>query len=270
MQLWRYGWGQVTSFGLAKAVLVKSVTMPIQNFGAVIRIFAVPTALYAACVTYAMRLSMTGFAQGPATGPGEFAGMFLRGFVPILAGLLFLVWAVVGWHRYVLNEGPAKWLTPVGMRNFLRYVLDSLAITLLLVLIGLPVLFILSSVLSAAGAYTAVAISSPLANLLIFWVFLRLSPLLPSSAIDKRTGLGGAWRATSKGRLALLWVGVVWLVMDYLATRALGSLGVAQLTTEGNLGVFIAAKMVYLAISGMWGVSLITTIYGYFVEDRAL
>jgi hypothetical protein len=32
----------------------------------------------------------------------------------------------------------------------------------------------------------------------------------------------------------------------------------------------MAAQMVWMAIFGMWGVSLITTIYGYFVEDRAL
>ncbi len=260
----------MTSFGLAKALLVKSVAMPIQNFGAVIRIFAIPMLVYAACVTYAARLSMSGFAQDPGIEYGEFAGMFLRGFVPTLAGLLFLVWAVVGWHRYVLNEGPAKWLTPVGMRNFLRYALDSLAITLLMALIAIPVLFILSSVLSAAEAYTAIVILNPFATLLMFWVFLRLSPLLPSSAIDKRTGLGGAWRVTSKGRLALLWVAVVWLVINYFGRRALGILGMTQLITEGNLGVYVAAEMVSMAIFGMWGVSLITTIYGYFVEDRAL
>ena len=260
----------MTGFGLAKALLVKSVAMPIQNFGAVIRIFAIPMLVYAACVTYAARLSMSGFAQDPGIEYGEFAGMFLRGFVPTLAGLLFLVWAVVGWHRYVLNEGPAKWLTPVGMRNFLRYALDSLAITLLMALIAIPVLFILSSVLSAAEAYTAIVILNLFATLMTFWVFLRLSPLLPSSAIDKRTGLGGAWRATSKGRLALLWVGVVWVVTDHLGTRALGGLGMTQLITEGSLGVFVATQMVSLAIFGMWGVSLITTIYGYFVEDRGL
>lgn len=258
----------MTSFGLAKALLVKSVAMPIQNFGAVIRIFAIPMAVYAACVTYAARLSMSGFAQDPGIEYGEFASLFIRVFLPILAGLFFLVWGVVGWHRYVLNEGPAKWLTPVGMRNFLRYVLDSLAITLLMALIAIPVLFILSSVLPAA--YTAIVILNPFATLLMFWVFLRLSPLLPSSAIDKRTGLGGAWRATSKGRLALLWVGVVWVVINNLGTRALDNLGMTQLVTEGSLGVFVAAEMVSLAIFGMWGVSLITTIYGYFVEDRAL
>lgn len=258
----------MTSFGLAKALLVKSVAMPIQNFGAVIRIFAIPMLVYAACVTYATRLSMSGFAQDPGIEYGEFASLFIRVFLPILAGLFFLVWGVVGWHRYVLNEGPAKWLTPVGMRNFLRYLLDSLAITLLLALIAIPVLFILSSVLPAA--YTAIVILNPFATLLMFWVFLRLSPLLPSSAIDKRTGLGGAWRATSKGRLALLWVGVVWLLINHLGPRALGNLGMTQLITEGNLGVFVAAQMVSLAIFGMWGVSLITTIYGYFVEDRPL
>lgn len=268
MQLWRYGWGQVTSFGLAKAVLVKSVAMPIQNFGAVIRIFAIPTALYAACSACALWLGKSGFELDYEE--SQIFLSILLAFGLAFGGLLILVWGVVGWHRYVLNEGPATWFTPVGVRNFVRYILDSFAITLLLVLIGLPVLFILSSVLSAAQAYTAVAILSTLANLLIFWIFLRLSPLLPSSAIDKRTGLGGAWRATSKGRLALLWVAVVWLVMNHLVTRALGSLGMAQLTPEGNPGVFMAAQMVLLAILGMWGVSLITTIYGYFVEDRAL
>ena len=257
----------MTSFGLAKALLVKSVAMPIQNFGAVIRIFAIPMLVYAACVTYATRLSMSGFAQDPGIEYGEFASLFIRVFLPILAGLFFLVWGVVGWHRYVLNEGPATWLTPVGVRNFLRYVLDSLAITLLMALIAIPVIFILSSVLPAA--YTAIVILNPFATLLMFWVFLRLSPLLPSSAIDKRTGLGGAWRATSKGRLALLWVGVVWVVVDQLGTRSLGSLALTFTTTE-SIRVFMAAQMVWMAIFGMWGVSLITTIYGYFVEDRGL
>lgn len=254
----------MTSFGLAKAVLVKSVAMPIQNFGAVVRIFAIPIAVYAACLAYALRWFMSAFERD------DFSSSILLGFVPIVGGLFFLVWGVVGWHRYVLNEGPATWFTPVGVRNYVRYVLDSFAITLLLALIAIPLLFILNNIFLVAGAYIAFAVFKPLVSALVMWIFLRLSPLLPSSAIDKRTGLGGAWRATSKGRLALLWVGVVWLVMDYLATRALGSLGVAQLTTEGNPGVFMAAQMVYLAIFGMWGVSLITTIYGYFVEDRAL
>jgi hypothetical protein len=257
----------VTSFGLAKALLVKSVAMPIQNLGAVVRIFAIPMAVYAACLTYTVRLFTSDLTQYPGIEYGEFASLFVRVFLPILAGLFFLVWGVVGWHRYVLNEGPATWLTPVGVRNFLRYVLDSLAITLLMALIAIPVIFILSSVLPAA--YTAIVILNPFATLLMFWVFLRLSPLLPSSAIDKRTGLGGAWRATSKGRLALLWVGVVWVVVDQLGTRALGSLALTLTTTE-SIRVFMAAQMVWMAIFGMWGVSLITTIYGYFVEDRAL
>lgn len=254
----------MTSFGLARALLVKSVAMPIRNFGAMVRIFAIPIAVYAACLMSAQRFFMSGFAND------DVSSQFLFAFVTIWAGIFLLIWGVVGWHRYVLNEGPATWLTPVGVRNFLRYVLDSLAITLLMALIAIPVLFILSSVLSAVEAYRAIVLLNLFATLMTFWIFLRLSPLLPSSAIDKRTGLGGAWRATSKGRLALLWVTVVWLVIDRFGTRALGSLGVAQLTTEGNLGVFIAAKIVYLAIFGMWGVSLITTIYGYFVEDRAL
>ena len=260
----------MTSFGLAKALLVKSVTMPIRNFGAVVRIFAIPIAVYAACLAYAVRLFMSGIALDPGFEYGEIASLLFRVFLPILAGLFFLVWGIVGWHRYVLNEGPAKWLTPIGVRNFVRYALDSLAITLLMALIAIPVLYILGNFMFAADVYAAFALLNPSVILLITWIFLRLSPLLPSSAIDKRIGLGGAWRATSKGRLALLWVAVMWLVMDYIGAQATRSLASTPLTPEADFRVFIVAQMVWMAISGMWGVSLITTIYGYFVEDRAL
>lgn len=229
-----------------------------------VRIFTIPVATYALCLAYASRLFMFGFEND------QVASMIFFGVLSVLAGVLFLIWGIVGWHRHVLNEGPATWLTPVGYRNFLRYVFDLIVILIFFAIVLLiPIRFTLN-LLIATNAQAALATITPFASVLIIWLFLHLSPHLPSSAIDKRIGLEDAWRATSKGRLALLWVAVVWLVMDHLVTRAMASLGMALLTTEGNLGVFFAAQMVWMAIFGMWGVSLITTIYGYFVEDRAL
>lgn len=243
--------------------MVKSVAMPVRNFGAMVRIFTIPLAIYALCLAYASRLFIFGFEND------QVASMIFLGVLSVLAGVLVLIWGIVGWHRYVLNGGPATWLTPVGYRNFLRYVFDLIVIFIFFALVLLiPIRFTLN-LLIATNAQAALATISPFASVLIIWLFLCVSPLLPSSAIDKRIGLEDAWRATSKGRLALLWVGVVWVVVDQLGTRALGSLALTLTTTE-SIRVFMAAQMVWMAIFGMWGVSLITTIYGYFVEDRAL
>ena len=99
--------------------------------------------------------------------------------------------------------------------------------------------------------------------MLIAPIFFRFAAILPSAALGERLTWGAAWRATkgSTGALMLvslvLWVGLIW-VSEHATNLISGNLFLLTLWV-------IPFRWVFLMIN----VSILTTLYGHYVEKRA-
>ncbi len=134
---------------------------------------------------------------------------------------LLLVLFAVDCHRLVLLDPAARRLRalPSWSRRETRFALMSIA---LLVLAGLAI-YAASTVLlnlpwvRSAGEGAAARIVY-LALVPAYYVFARLSVVLPATAVDRRIGLKWAWRSTKRNgwRLVVV-VGVLpWLISEFV------------------------------------------------------
>lgn len=204
-------------------------------------------------------------------GPGTMMALSTQNpddFDPALAGPLFLVVAasviaflliVVNWHRYVLlEEYPTGWIprAPVGLAlGYLgRFILLMLLAAFLMIPLGL--------VSMLAGPLAIVLL--PAAALFISVVFYRLAIILPSGAIGQPIGFSAAWEATRGSS------GTILVMM--LCLFALNI--VVQIIVTGFMLVLpllgLLVSIVLSALVGLAGVSILTTLYGHYIEGRPI
>ena len=189
----------------------------------------------------------------------EFASQALiLGVFAILASL----WIAVAWHRFVLEgERPRGWLPVWHGRETLGYLGRSILIGLLIG-VAIMVATIPVMVLSAMMPGLLGVMSIGLVGLGAY-VFFRLGPILPACAVGKPLTLGEAWRATKDSDGAVLILAL--LVMA-------GNVLIQAPSFLGGQGGII--DLVYQVVTGwfatMIGVSILTTLYGHYVEGRAI
>lgn len=249
-----------------------AVRMVINNLGAMLQIFALPL-----LVVLAVLMAFSAYiGLGPFF---VFSGQSVRfnnmsgGFMVVFFGTILVIWValmngVVHWHRFILlSETPNALMLRLSWRQAAKYIIGGILIVLLLIL---PI-WLISMVAGRIAVSFAVQGDLWVArgimvvvNLGFMIFFLALSPILPAAAIDQKFKLGDALAAMS-GTLGTLLVCAVSLSVTQwgaaLATQTLASWSV-QLAVIGNVLVG--------GLTGMIGVSLITTLYGHFVEERSL
>lgn len=198
-----------------------------------------------------------------------------------LAGVAFAqmvmgLWMVVGWHRYILlNERP--FLIPtLRPGRILGYFGASLVFGLMMALLGLILAvvlgFILPALLYNSGAANGnnavfwILLIAALIYLPLIYIFTRLSVALPGFALEPGTPLMIGWTATRNAPLTIIGVilisGVFGLIMYYIGYT---------LFEDDPLGlgatIFNFALQWFLT---MLGASILTTLYGVYVEGREL
>jgi len=92
----------------------------------------------------------------------------------------------------------------------------------------------------------------------------RLALILPASSVDKRLGLGEAWAATSGATGDIV-------VLALISAVAAVVIGLPSLVFTGPLlplGILWDAAVTWLSL--MVGISILTTLYGHYVEGRPL
>lgn len=188
----------------------------------------------------------------------------------VLASTVLWLWMVVAWHRYILlNERPA--LVPaLRTDRMLGYLGRSLQIGLVLLVptLLLGMLGGLAAVpLVQAGAHpvlvllvTGVIVYVPLATL-----GLRLSAMLPGVALQAGVPLFTGWQAT-KGATGTI-LGVV--VLSMIPALALDYLAQSLFADPLGLPATLASVLVQW-VTALVGASVLTTLYGHYVEKRPL
>lgn len=201
-------------------------------------------------------------------------------FISLLAFGASLLLAV-NWHRHVLLEEPAT-LRPRGGRMGV-YLLRALQIGLLAMVV-MVVIALAGMAISAVAGLSAALFAAPaelstsmilliflgsIVGLVIgFWIYalmMRLSVMLPAAAVGKGLGLRQALAQTrgTTGTMVMLV-----LLMGLLAIVLAIPMIVAQLA-----GLFVLVSVLEFALNWfltVLGVSLLTTLYGHYVEGRPL
>ncbi|MBE9635957.1 hypothetical protein [Salipiger mangrovisoli] len=239
-------------------IFLHSLRMVIDNIGTALRVSLVLYLVQVASqiATY-LHPSDTG-ADGmpvPMIGVPALALMVLA----VLASL----WIAVAWHRFVLTgEEPRGWLPQWHGGEILGYFGRS-------ILIGLVIF--LGMMVSAIPVALVGAAVPGLAPILVFglvglggYLFFRLGLILPAAALGEKLTLKQAWRATSDDdgavvTLALLVIGGSLLVeLPALIDDSAGSI------------VNLVYGLVINWFATMIGISVLTSLYGHFVEKRPL
>lgn len=245
-------------------MFVHSVRLVFANLGAAFRVSIVLYAIGVA-IQFGIQGSMTrSISAGgfDATEMMDATGAFWL-FVMALLSVLISVWIAIAWHRFVLlQEEPQGWLPNWPGGRLLGYFGRTILIFLLIVLASLAIGLILGLL---AALVPALSVVLPFLFIGIAAIgFFRLSPILPATALGHRMTLKEAWAATSGHNGSIL-------VLALLSVVASVFLQLPTILSGDPLSLI---SQIYGAVVGWFatiiGVSLLTTIYGYFVEGRPI
>lgn len=121
-------------------------------------------------------------------------GLAMRFLLVNLIAAVGSCWIAVAWHRFtILGERPVSAIPPLRVGGIMRYLGWSILIGLILMVMGTMALSIVSGIVGPSFATPLLVF----VGFAMFYGFLRLSPVLPASALDRRLKLGAAWGATA-------------------------------------------------------------------------
>lgn len=255
-------------FGIS--LFVHALRMVLNNLPAAIRLSAVPM-----LAQLVVALTMGGtFLFAPASGEAGAAGAAISAIGAVVATAVMLLtslWVAVVWHRFVLcDEAPTGLVPPFDGAAVGRYLVASLIFGLIILAAALPVSLLVGLLLGPAmfdpgldrpPGMAALLIGFALIYLPVAWVAYRVSPILPSAALGPRMPLKEAWYATGTSGAAF----VVLTVVSVLAGWMINAPAQALPAALGLVWGFLANWLTVLV-----GASILTTIYGVYVEGRTL
>jgi hypothetical protein len=192
-----------------------------------------------------------------------------------LLSMVFLLalslWIAVGWHRYVLtNELPAL-MPKLHLDRVVGYFGKSVLIGLLVLpvalfvgfLVGLIILPLFGDALMLQPMVVGVLIGV-LVYIPVGVIAMRLSAALPGVALQPGVSVFTGWQATVGQTGTILGV-VVLSIFGSLILALPGFYVFAPLSGPAILWQFVTQW-----VQVMVGVSILTTLYGHFVEGRPL
>lgn len=221
---------------------------------------------------------VNGLETGGEPDPAKI-GMYFAVATPlILASIVAYASIAVNWHRYVLLDEIAQGLQRLRIDSLTwRYIGNFILIMLVIIACSILVMIILGlvGILERAifGETVAGFAVIPVIGVLYIFAFVaayRLMVKLPAVALGRKDfAIGDAWRVT-KGNswrmlgllilffLCLVLIGVIMLAITY-AFGLLGTVG---------LSLAVAIQVMVNWVATILGVTLLTSLYGFFVEGR--
>jgi len=252
-------------------ILFHAIGMVTSNLNAALRISA---ALMALQFVLAILLGVQFLYMGIDTTEMMMSGTYPYGSagLVLIIQLVSTLWIAVAWHRFILREEqPGTALPPFNGPAILSYVLAGIIFVLVLVAVAVP-FGLLAGLIAAPMMVSGSPGGLTLAGLVLFalvwlpvtYISYRISPILPSAALQERIPLKEAWYATGTSGAAFVVLAVISVLGVWLA-----NLPVMLLAQISSFLAFLWAFAVQWAVL-MIGVSVLTTIYGHYVEKRAL
>lgn len=232
------------------------------NFAAAIRISAL---LYLAQVAVVSLTDLSLLTDEIAMRAAIEAGSFPWGrlLLVLLVAIVVNLWIAVSWHRYVLRvEMPTTLVPRFRAGPMVSYFGKMVALGLLLAIPMMILMGVTGPVAAGGGALgslvVVVAVAMPVSVL-----FFRISPVLPAAALGTTLKFSQAWARTAGATGALAGLAMLFLVASLVIDLPAAAL------PRGSV-----PELVWLGLTGwvkaMVGISILTTIYGHYIEGRAL
>jgi hypothetical protein len=266
-------------------IIFKHATLMLwDNRNAVIRLTAVPfiatTALIVAYVAITSNLGLMTeqlYSGSPISAPPavplEQTGEYLRGLWGYLAlSALVTLWVFVAWHRFVLLDEPPKGFIPaLHAKRSLAYAGQFIKISLIAFLAILPIVAVFIGLIIAFEPLALVITQNPnliaagtVALIFLLVPFLtRIAMILPASAIGTPLKLQEAWRQT-KGSTVTIFIAIILSAIVLFALQLVINLA-------SGIPIFGFALSTFVSfVLGMLNASILTTLYGHYIENRSL
>jgi hypothetical protein len=249
-------------------IFVHAVRMVVNNLSTAIRISGALMAVQLVVAwVFAGGYVAMGSDVGMLVNTGRVSGF--GAFLMFIVSIVTSMWIAVAWHRFILiEEQPGSVIPAFNGAAIGSYFVAGLIFALILILIFIPVAFLVGILaipltMSTTGqpGLIGAALFGALIYLPLAYIAYRISPILPSAALGERMALKDAWYATGTS-------GYAFVVLTLVSVLA----GVIVQAPASILGWPIGPIWLFLVqwATVMVGASILTTIYGHYVEKRPL
>lgn len=246
-------------------IFLHSLKQVTGNLSGAIKVSALPYLIQFAVMGMVLGFGASAFnpekmAQGDVPEAGFWLGLLLFWVIYMFTSL----WIAVAWHRFVLlGEETAGFVPALKSDRIWAYFVRSLGATLVLILAAI-VLAVPAGILVAMLANaTGPSLISGLVPILIFIpllvVFYRISGSLPGAALGNEVDFWAGWNATKGENLNIL----VLVIITFVFSLILNRLG--MIPVIGIVAQFIGGWAIIMV-----GASMLTTLYGHYIEGRSL
>jgi hypothetical protein len=253
---------------LAFEIFMHSIKMVLRNLKQAIQITLIPALIgFLVIVAFSLLfgISFEDISTEPNGLPDAASPGAVTAFLFCVVASLFaiMVWITVSWHRFVLlEEYPAGFLPAFRSDRMLAYIGRMVMLALLGAVIMIPAMLVIGFLTQASAVMGILAWLLVVVGLSV--AFYRVSPIMPAAAIGEPLKLSDAWRATDGANGTI--IGLVVLSVLFQLLLQLVSAVVLLVPVVGVLVVIFASMLIVPLIN----VSILTTIYGVFIEKRAL
>lgn len=250
-------------------IFLHSVRQVTGNLDGALRVSALPILIQTAAMVLFAGGAMMGANHMGAMGEGMGAGLGLGALIVILVAIVTGLWLAVAWHRYVLlNERPTGYVPPYNGERMMSYFLRSLGYGLIVLVaaavLGMVVGGLLSPIAMRGNVVIFLILMAVFVQLPMLYLAFRLTTALPGAAIGSGHPFMAGWDAT-KGASADILVLSVIAVGAHLVLALLGFLIFDRIPVVSLVWDVIVTWLVTMV-----GVSILTTLYGHYVEKRPL
>jgi len=203
--------------------------------------------------------------------PSEQVIMAQKAFKPSMAlffgSLIFFVamsWIAIAWHRFVLLEEGSADLIPNFNISRLSTYLGKTIVLILIIAVGLVLpLMIATTIFRIAGLNAFLPLVSLGLFVCVYYLFFRAGLVLPAIALDQRMTFSQSFAATQSLSKEIWGLALIIVGLSFGTAVLLGSF-----IPNNIIGVLTTAVVQWFMV--MISASLLTTLYGRTVEQRAL
>lgn len=208
---------------------------------------------------------MAGFAESSGT-------FFFAIFVSVVFNWIAVSWIAVAWHRYVLKNElnlNALYIPRSSAGDIAGYMWKGIVLGFVMLLVAIPVTMIFVGVGLLIGNETLLGgiIFTTALSVVITVIMLRFSLVLPARALNSSMNIGESWGYTLNVRSALWTTSMILVVANGILNYILVGF-LPSAIAEGVISEIIVSIINWVTM--MVGVSILTTLYGYCVEEREL
>jgi hypothetical protein len=189
-----------------------------------------------------------------------------------LINILGFASIAVNWHRYILLDEIPRSSDLFRLDDkTLRYFGNVLLITLTMIVVGIVIVLPIAVLAGFAQTPSIVIIGFLISLPVMMILFYRFSVKLPAIALGRRDFLfRDAWSATRGNSLSIFLVALFQVLAGIGIFLALSLLVLGLVTVDEMLAV-VLITVIQLAVGwvfAIFGITILTSLYGFFVENR--